>query len=68
MTPRRNGERGVTAKHDAMRRNRRRYTLAMEHHRTVGHPKGYEGPCWGPTRDDYAHADSILAAEKRAAS
>lgn len=34
-----------------------RRRLAMERHRDVGHPEHYDGPCWGPTPEDYEWAD-----------
>lgn len=35
-----------------------RYKLARKHHRC---PEGWEGPCWGPTDEDYAWADAQIA-------
>lgn len=29
---------------------------AWELHRQNGHPKGYDGPCWGPTMEETAQA------------
>lgn len=43
-----------------------RYLAALERHREVGHPEGYDGPCWGPTAADFAFVDGVAASSQEA--
>lgn len=38
---------------------------AWTRHHEVGHPEGYDGPCWGPTAADYEYVDDLLGALER---
>lgn len=35
--------------------------LANQLHRENGHPKGYDGPCWGPTQAEWAEARRVVS-------
>ena len=37
---------------------------AWELHRANGHPKGYVGPCWGPTMEEIKQAKQELTETK----
>lgn len=39
--------------------------VAWEIHRANGHPRGYEGPCWGPTQDEVTQAKSEVTEHLR---
>jgi hypothetical protein len=48
------------------KRTQRVIDRAWELHRENGHPKGYEGPCWGPTLMETIQAQNEIREEDRA--